>query len=267
MSTLSIWSSLDRSLAGSGSARAMLELILSDITVMGQGYCIIGLERLSPDSYRSVRPMPLQAFAWREPFPYRRGDCVCIDPVPTVAPRPHVEDQQSRGLTRTGRSLGEAELVECLRKAEVSPDLEHLFGCPPQRSTQGGTAVWVKPAEARRSICGCEYDNVGFRLYPESDGFSLRAGILLRSSERLNSVPVVDREWRRFVGQLTQRIQRHDPLPLAQRFLNWSIRTKLLAAPQRFARIGLPRPKTGQQCWLMLDSLFPQPENSWLELL
>lgn len=178
----------------------MLEVILSDITVMGQGYCVIGLERLSPDSYRSVRPMPPQAFAWREPFPYSRGDCVCFDPVPTVVSPPHLEDQQSRGLIKTARSLNETQLIECLRKAEVSPDLEHLFGCQVQRSTQGGKAVWVKPNEARRSICGCEYDNVHFRLYPEPAGFSLRTEVLLRSNERLNSVPVVDREWRRFAG-------------------------------------------------------------------
>ena len=245
----------------------MPELILSDITVMGQGYCVIGLEQLSADSYRSVRPMPPQAFAWREPFPHNRGDFVRFDPVPTVVSRPHVEDQQSRGLIKTARSLNETQLIEGLRKAEVSPDLEHLFGCQVQRSTQGGKAVWVKPNEARRSICGCEYDNVGFRLYPEPDGFSLRTEVLLRSNERLNSVPVVDREWRRFAGRLVQRIQRHEPLPLAQRFLNWSVRTKLLATPLRFARIGLPRPKADQRCWLMLDSLFPQPEDSWLDLL
>ena len=245
----------------------MPELILSDITVMGQGYCVIGLEQISPDSYRSVRPMPPQAFAWREPFPYTRGDGVRFDPVPTVASPPHLEDQQSRGLIKTARTLNETQLIECLRKAEVSPDVEHLFGCQVQRSTQGGKAVWVKPAEARRSICGCEYDNVRFRLFPEPDGFSLRTEILLRSNERLNSVPVVDREWRRFVGQLMQRIQRRDPLPLAQRFLNWSVRAKMLAMPHRLARIGLPRPKADQQCWLMLDSLFPQPQESWLDLL
>jgi hypothetical protein len=31
----------------------------------------------------------------------------------------------------------------------------------------------------------------------------------------------------------------------------------------RFARIGLARPNSGR-CWLMLDSLFPQPQESWL---
>jgi hypothetical protein len=245
----------------------MLELILSDITVMGQGYCVVGLERVSADAYRSVRPMPARAFAWREPFPYNRGDCVRFDQVPTVISRPHLEDRQSRGLAKTGRSLSETELIECLRKAEVSPDLEHLFGCQMRGSKQAGKAVWVKPNEACRSICGCEYDNVLFRLYPEPTGFSLRAEVLLRSNERLNSVPVVDREWRRFTAELIKRIQRRDPLPLAQRFLNWSVRTRLLALPHRFARIGLPRPKADQQCWLMLDSLFPQPVDSWLDSL
>ena len=34
------------------------ELILSDVTIMGLGYCVIGLEQVSSGSFRSVRPMP-----------------------------------------------------------------------------------------------------------------------------------------------------------------------------------------------------------------
>lgn len=245
----------------------MPELILSDITIMGQGFCVIGLEQLSPDSFRSVRPMPPWGFAWREPFPYRRGDSAAFEPVPTVASRPHVEDQKSRGLAKTSRSLSEPELVECLQKAEMSPDLENLFHCPVQAGTKGGGAVWVNPAEARRSICGCAYSNLRFRLFPEAEGFNLRAEIVLGSNERVSSIPVVDREWRWFAHQLIQRIRRSDPLPLAERFLNRTICNKLLATPHRLARIGLPRPRGDQQCWLMLDSLFPQPLESWLDLL
>ncbi len=243
----------------------MTELILSDITVMGEGYCVIGLERTGPDSFRSVRPFPLEAYAWREPFPYCRGNSVRIHPVPTVASRPHIEDQQTRGLSNVSRSLSEDELVDCLRKAEVSPNLENLFGCQVQISSQGGRAVWVAPEDAKRSICGCEYTNVRFRVYREPDGLRLRAEMVLDSNERLNSIPIVDREWRRFVSLLVHRIRRSDPLPLATRFLNWSVRNKLFAAAQRFARIGLPRARSDRQCWLMLDSLFPQPQASWLD--
>jgi hypothetical protein len=245
----------------------VLELILSDITVMGQGYCVIGLEGPSPGVFRSIRPMPPWGFAWREPFPFRRGDCVRMESRPTTAARPHVEDVQSCGLIGTGRSLPQEDLVRCLKKAEVSQDLEHLFGCQVECGSSGGRAVWVNPADACRSICGCEYENLRFRLYPESQGFTLRAEIILKSGERINSIPVVDRDWRKFVAELVQRIHRSNPLPLAERFLNRSFGNKLLARPELFARVGLPRPRDDQRCWLMLDSLFPQPESSWLSLL
>jgi hypothetical protein len=232
---------------------------------MGAGYCVIGLEQTSPDSFCSTRPLPPKAFAWREPFPFKRGDSIYYEPVPTVAKRPHIEDQQCNGLQPTDRSLGEAELVECLRKAEFSSTLEYLFECQPQSSSGGGRAVWVNPQEARRSICGCEYDNIRFRLFPERDGFNLRAKLALASGERLDSIPIVDREWCRFAGSLVQRVKRSDPLPLAERFMNRSVANKLCATLKRFARIGLPRPRGDQQCWLMQDSLFPQPNSFWLD--
>ncbi len=245
----------------------MRELILSDITVMGEGYCVIGLEQYPPNAFRSTRPFPPKAFAWREPFPFKRGDAVHFDPITTVAKRPHIEDQQCQSFQNAGRFLDEDKLVECLRKAEVSPDLEHLFECQPQTSMRGGRALWVNPQEAKRSICGCEYDNLKFRLYPEAGGFKLRSELLLSSNERLSSIPIVDREWRRFAVNLVQHIKRSDPLPLAERFLNRTVANKLCATTLRFARIGLPRPRDDQQCWLMLDSLFPQPKDAWLDEL
>lgn len=245
----------------------MPELILSDITVMGPGYCVIGLERLASGAFRSIRPMPPWGFAWRDPFSWRRGDCVGFDGRAVPSTRPHVEDVRSSGLNGLGRSLGEDELVMCLRKAEVSPDIEHLFGCPVQASTEGGRALWVSPSDAVRSVCGCEYANLRFHLFPQPDGFNLRAELTLSSNERVPSIPIVDREWRRFAGQLRQRIRRSDVLPFAERFLNGRIRNALLLSADRFARIGLPRPREAQRCWLMLDSLFPQPAESWLEQL
>jgi hypothetical protein len=187
--------------------------------------------------------------------------------MPALIARPHVEDQQSQGLIRTGRALGDEALVECLRKAEASANLEELFGCPVELSSRGGHALWVKPSEAQRSICGCEYDNLRFRVFPESEGFTLRAEVSLSSGERVTSIPIVDRDWRRFVSQVLERVRRSDKLPFAERFLNKLVRERLLLGGYRWARIGLPRPRQDQQCWLMLDSLFPQPRASWLEAL
>lgn len=245
----------------------MPELILSDITVMGAGYCVIGLERLCADSYRSVRPMPPWGFAWREPFRFKRGDGATVQLRPTNVVPPHVEDRQSTGLKSNGQQCDEEQLVECLRKAEVSADLGNLFGCRIQSGSQAGRALWVNPAEAARSICGCEHVNVRFRLFPEPEGFNLRGDMVLSSEERISSIPIVDREWRRFVSQLVRRVQRSNPLPLVERFLNRSITMKLLSVPVRFARIGLPRPRGDERSWLMLDSLFPQPQETWLDLL
>ena len=243
----------------------MPELILSDITVMGQGYCVIGLEKLPTEKFRSVRPMPPLGFAWRDPFKFKRGDCVNVHWKNVALARPHIEDCPSAGLAGPARVLSEGELIACLKKAETAQNLETLFDCAIQRSTQGGRAVWVNPEEARRSICGCEYENLRIRLFPEPPNFNLRAEILLTSNERLSSIPVVDREWREFARRVVCRIQRADPLPLAERFLNRLVSYKILLTPERFVRIGLPRPRADQHCWLMLDSLFPQPQASWLD--
>ena len=178
---------------------------------------------------------------------------------------PHIEDQQSNGLRNAGRSVNEEKLIEDLRKAEVALDLAHLFDCQPQASSQGGRALWVNPQEAKRSICGCEYENVRFKLFPDPQGFKLRAELALTSGERLSSIPIVDRDWRQFVALLVGRITRSNPLPLAERFLNQKIGNRLCFARTRFARIGLPRPRSDQHCWLMLDSLFPQPQDIWAE--
>jgi len=230
---------------------------------MGRGYCVIGLEQVSFDLFRSVRPMPLAGFAWCEPFPYQRGARVksMLTPVPTLPP--HLEDRQSEGLTAAGPSLLEQELVQSLLKAEIAPDLEHLFGCPLDRSTAGGN-VWVDPDKATRSICGCLYENIRFRVFSDPQGFTLKAQLVLASGERLNNLPVVDREWRRYFDQVLDHLRRSGMNPHPEGFLNRSIRPRLLATPQRLARLGLARPKEGK-CWVMLDSLFPQPQISWLE--
>lgn len=244
----------------------MIKLILSDITIMGAGYCVLGLEQTSPDSYRSVRPMPPFGFAWREPFPLSRGDQVNFVPRPTRTVVPHIEDKNSFGLSGTGSRLAEEALVLRLKKAEAASDLAGLFGCAPQTGSRGGGAFWVDPTAARRSVCGCDYESLQFRVFPEPNSFTLRAELVMPSSERIKSIPIVDRDWRRFVENLVRRSRRTDPLPLIERFLNRVILLRMMSSPNRFARIGLPRPHETGQCWLMLDSLFPQALESWLDL-
>jgi hypothetical protein len=205
----------------------MTELILSDITVMGPGYCVLGLERVSAQTFRSIRPMPPWGFAWREPFPFRRGDCADVRLQPTGVAAPHFEDRGSDGLRGTGRIISEELLVQYLKQAEASRNLEGLFGCPVQAGSHGGRALWVDPSVARRSICGCEYENLRLRLFPESEGYTLRAEMLACSSQRIQSIPIVDRDWRRFVDGLVKRVRRDAPLPLVERFMNRTILPKI----------------------------------------
>lgn len=243
------------------------ELILSDITIMGQGYCVIGLERSSAGEYRSMRPMPPWGFAWREPFPFRRGDRVTTSLQTIETKAPHFEDRKSDGMRGLRERLSDTDLVQIMKKAEVSENLEGLFGCAVHSGSQGGGALWVDPSSAKRSICGCEYENFRFRIFPELEGFALRAELVLRSNERVQSIPIVDRAWRRFVELLLGQVTRSEPLPLVERFLKRAIFPKLLTSLNRFARIGLPRPREDRHCWLMLDSLFPQPRKEWLDLM
>jgi hypothetical protein len=240
----------------------MPELILSDITVMGQGYCVIGLEQLASGTYRSVRPFPPRRYAWIEPFPFRRGDRVRSQLLPSPPRPPHFEDRQSMGLEPTSGSLKEDDLVRFLKAAEVCSALDELFGCTPRLSTFGGN-LWARPDEAKRSICGCHYVNVRFsRIIRQPQDLTLRAQIVLPSNERMDSLPLVDREWRRFVGELVKHLDDSDALA----FLNGPTREWLTHSPNSFARIGLARAKD-DKCWLMLDSLFPQPEKAWFEFL
>lgn len=254
---------------GSGSADSMAdpmgELILSDITVMGRGYCVIGLERVGPDRLRSVRPFPPWGFAWRDPFPYKRGDCVRFlsraGPAPAA---PHVEDKPCFGLDASPLKVSEGQLVAFLKQAEVASDPECLFGCELHASPRGGRAMWADPGEAQRSICGSELHNIWFQIYIQPDDITLRARLSWGDGARLESLPVVDREWRHFVGRLIESRGGSAKVKEAEGILNHPVRRAILASSERFVRIGLPRPKQDGLCWLMLDSLFPQPRDLWL---
>lgn len=240
----------------------MAEVIVSDITIMRDGYCMLALEKVGGDAFRSVRPMPVWGFAWRAPFPHRRGDYLECDvrERPDARP-PHVEDLPRGAVTPANRKVSEAELIHCLRRAEFSDSVRGLFGAEPQVS--GGGSAWVAPAEARRSVCGCAYRSLWFQLIRNPEGLRLRVRLGLASGESLRSLPVVDREWQRFIEAAFGPRLAVPQLKQSEKALNRALYPKLRGSWRALARIGLTRESAGR-CWLMLDSLFPQPQEDWL---
>ncbi|MGH9532528.1 MAG: hypothetical protein ACRD2Q_09050 [Terriglobales bacterium] len=239
----------------------MPELLISEITRMGEGFCVIGLLRNQSGSV-SLRPIPPGRYAW-QPFPYQRADRVDFELYNIPVARPHVEDRQSRNHSKVG-SISEADMVDCLKQAEVAASIKELFGCNVRSSPRGGAAVHVKPEEGNRSICGCAIENISFSLnyYPPK----IRATLYLESGDRLDSLPVVDDDWLRFADRLWEQNQgTANVQQRLQRFFNWQIREHLLSSPASFARIGLARPDRDGLCWLMLDSVFPLPKKQWSE--
>lgn len=238
----------------------MGELLVSEITRMNHGFCVIGLERTS-GHFRLLRPLPRYGYAWRR-FPYKRADKVAFDFRATLAPPPHTED---RGTT-SDRKLGfvsEDELVTSLRDAEVTTCIKEMFGCDVRMSRRGGEAVFVLPGEAKRSICGCEIASVRFtfHFYPK-----IRVAVVLKSGERLESLPLVDADWSEFINVLAEQVEDQTRIrsQLEQLFSSL-VYPQIGTSSFRFARIGLSRPDRDGFCWLMLDSLFPLPKKSWLE--
>lgn len=230
----------------------MRELLISEITRMAAGLCVIGLER-HQEGYSSIRPIPHDLTAWPQ-FPYHRADRIAFD----LSLRPgvtehHCEDRLARNPRKID-SLDEDELVGCLRQAEVAISIRDLFGCQVHPSPRRGPAVYVNPTDARRSVCGCKINSVRFRFYPEK----IRVALALESGETLESLPVVDRDWHAFVKRLNNQSQRR-----LEGFINGFIVDQIISSPIRFARIGLARPDRDGLCWLMLDSLFPLPKEGW----
>ena len=185
--------------------------------------------------------------------------------MPTSAAGPHIEDQNTQGLTPQGGPLGEDELVDLLQHAETAERSEELFGCGLHSDQLRGNA-WVPPASAIRSICGCAYSNMRFRAYLDADKVKLVAMLSLTSGEVLHSLPIVDWVWRQFLAVVVQRLPKRPMRDDLDALFNRSIRARVLDSPTQFVRIGLPRPRLNtNKCWLMLDSLFPQPDSTWLD--
>jgi hypothetical protein len=239
----------------------MTELLISEITRMREGFCVIGIKKEN-EGFQSVRPVPLRTFRWPQ-FPYSRADRVDFNLIRLPSARPHLEDSSASSHRKLG-NVSEASLVESLKKAEVAESLEDLFACHLHPSPTGGDSVFAIPDEATRSICGCKINSIqfNFRFYPES----IRASLNLASGEILPSLPLVDRDWNEFVASLaTQKANRNQIPRRLNTFFGAFVEPQILLSPICFARIGLTRPMHGGHCWLMLDSLFPLPKPEWKE--
>jgi hypothetical protein len=239
------------------------ELLISEITRMGPGHCVLGLER-NQENFRSIRPLPRGVFAWRD-FPYHRADRVAFDLSVFSVIQPHFEDRRAENHQWLG-SVTESELVSCLKLAEVASSVQELFDCRVHPSAHGGPSVWVSPDDARRSISGCGIHSFrfSFRFYPAS----IRVALALPSGETLESLPVVDRDWHEFIALIEQESKDPSHLGLRlERFFNSFIHERIMASPVRFTRIGLTRSDKDGHCWLMLDSLFPLPQREWVRAL
>jgi len=235
----------------------MTELILSDITRMAGGHCIIGLEKHG-QRFRSVRPMPARfpdAFAWPADFPHYRGDRLQFELSPVEVFRPHLEDRKSTGVRGENGKLKEEELAECLRRAEVAEKVPDLFGCSVQ---PGKTGASVHAPKAARSICGAEARKV--RLKWEAN--ALRSYVALASGDVLADLPVVDRSWHRFVEAVIEKMSGANR---GQRLNRW-LGALALDSHACFVRLGLTRPHPARfgRCQVMLDTLLPMPRQSWL---
>lgn len=232
----------------------MTELILSDITRMAGGFCVIGLEKIG-DRYRSVRPGPPAGHAWPASFGFNRGDRLQFELTKVETIRPHVEDQQSTGVRAKTGSVSEEELLACLRRAEVAARIGDLFGCALKFGKQGAS---IHAPKGRRSICGAEARRV--RLKWEASG--LRANVALASGEVLPDLPVVDRSWHRFVETLLEGIEGANRGQRLNRYLG-----ERLQSENCFLRLGLTRPHPAKfgRCQVMVDTLFPIPHKSWVQ--
>lgn len=233
----------------------MTELLISEITRMGQGFCVIGLEPTA-SGFSSVRPVPWGGGAWIQ-FPYQRADKLTYDFDPMPVTSPHLEDRRAAHPRKLG-AVTETELVQSLKQAEVATSVTGLFGCPPHPSNSG---MYVNPGDAKRSICGCEINATQFKFYADR----IRVSLALTTGDTLEDLPLVDRDWCEFADALKDKIGVQPRIPARlQGFFNSFAEKQVISSPIRFARVGLTRIMHQGHCWLMLDSLFPLPKSAWL---
>jgi hypothetical protein len=235
----------------------MTKLLMTEITRMGPAFCVIGLQR-EQDKIQSIRPIPPYGHSWMH-FPHQRGEILECALTPFPASRPHVEDRvATRGFQKSA-SVPESEIVTYLRKAEFSRSLDGLFDCP-LHENKTGSGLYAIPGEPKRSICGCETQNLRLELCANE----LRATLVLPSGEVLRDLPVVDHDWRGFVEAALAPNRGANLAARLERFLNSHFHYKIMSCPHHFIRLGLTRPYHDFY-WLMLDTLFPLPRPEWLQ--
>lgn len=235
--------------------RVPTRLLITEIMRMKRGFCVIGL-RSDGDMIQSLRPVA--PGGWRQ-FRHQRGDVIEFSLLASPGKPPHVEDRRSARYFRRTGSVSESDLVADLRKAECSDSLRDLFECRIYENKRGNRAHAL-PGEARRSICGCQTENLRLELC----GNELRATLVLSSGELLRDLPVVDRDWLDFMDAALAENRGANRSGRLERFLNSQFHYKIMSCPHHFVRIGLTRPFL-DVCWLMLDTLFPLPRADWLE--
>lgn len=235
----------------------MTKLLITEITRMGPALCVIGLQR-EDERIRSIRPVPRSANGWMH-FPHQRGDILEFSLTPFPCAPPHIEDRVSTRDIHKAASVGEAEIVPYLRKAECAGSLPELFACAIHEN-KSGAGLHALPGEAQRSICGCETQNLRLELCANE----LRATLVLPSGEVLRDLPMVDHDWRKFAEAALAPARGANLVPRFERFLNSQFHYKVMSCPHHFIRLGLTRP-FHDVCWLMLDTLFPLPKLEWLE--
>src|SRR5260370_35200539 len=141
----------------------MTKLLITEITRMGPAFCVIGPQR-DKDKIQSIRPVPVSANSWAH-FPFHRGDILECALAPFSGAKPHVEDRVStRGFEKSS-TVPEAETVTYLHKAEMAGSLPDLFDCPIHEDKKG-SGLFAMPHEAKRSICGCETQNLRLERCP-----------------------------------------------------------------------------------------------------
>lgn len=235
----------------------MTRLLITEITRMGPAFCVIGLA-LDAETIHSIRSLPMSGKGWPH-FPYRRGDILETSFPRLPSPRPHVEDRTSLRSFQKAGEVEEAEIVGYLRKAETALSLAELFGCR-IRENQRGAGDYAEPAEAQRSICGCETQNLRIELC----GNELRASLVLPSGEALRDLPLVDRDWNNFIDAAIAQDREANRHARLEGFLKNKFHHKVISCAHHYVRLGLTRP-FHDRCWVMLDTLFPLPSREWLE--
>jgi len=238
----------------------MTELTISEITIMNEGLCVIGLHAMG-NSFRSVRLVPHFRQSWPSSWPHHRGDILLASLKVSEVLGPHVEDAVTIGNPRRTGKVGEEQLLHRLRRAEVAETISELFGCELRLTQSRSGVLWADPDEAKRSICGCAISLVQFFRRDES----WRAKLVLEAGEILLNIPVVDRDWRNFLDSAISIVGRENVNQRALPFLNGPIADFLRHGRNAFVRLGLSRRFQGNCCWLMLDSLFPLPKREWLD--